>query len=321
MARSRTSARRGDTWRAAPLSRVMLVLASVMSVALVSCGPVSEDELATQLTLDSARALIKDLTAQRDAAMKSDSATASVLLGVDSALKGASSGKVTIQQGSPCAGGAECASTREAALRTAVQNIVAQLKSTQTRLAAAQSSAAVAREDSVTRMQAAQLQAVVDTLVKTANARLAQLDSLRDELDQLAADTVDASVELDSLRQLLAAISATDDSVFWTAGTRDQLIKLGAVAERGGTFLTFGFGKTLVPLANPPLTGWHAIRKSRDSVLALPMADKWYSVVSAHPATLLGADRSKNDLVGGKVHIASPNDFWRTSRYLILEQR
>lgn len=321
MASSRTTGRSAGARRTAPRTRVMLVLASVLTVAIASCGPVSEDELATQLTLDSARALIKDLTAQRDAAMKSDSATASVLLGVDSALAVASAGKVAIQQGSPCTSGAECASAREAALRTAVQNIVAQLKATQTRLAAAQTSAAVAREDSVTRLQAAQLQAVVDTLIKTANARLAQLDSLRDELEQLAADTVDASAELDSLRQVLATVSASDDSVFWTAGTKEQLIKLGAVAERGGTFLTFGFGKTLVPLANPPLTGWHIIRKSRDSVLALPMADKWYSVVSTHPATLLGADRSKDDLVGGKVHITTPNDFWRTSRYLIFEQR
>lgn len=311
---------------AIPAARRLLAVsvattAVLLTTALASCGPVSDVQLANQQTLDSVSAQVQRLARERDSALQMASAANTLLRSLDTTLSQVNAGGMKVQVSSACAAQGECASQREAALRDAVATIVAQLKDTQKRLAAAQTSGAVAHEDSIMKSQATQLQNVVNLLTQTAATRLAQLDSLRTELDSLQADTEDASTQVDSLKQVLAALRAADDSVFVLAKSRDQLITLGAAELKGGTFLTFGFGKTLVPVANPTLTGWSVKSRSRDTVIALPSATKWYALVSAHPLTLITADKTKGTLVSGKLHISTPSEFWATSRYLIFEEK
>jgi hypothetical protein len=313
------------TARAVPRVRLFAVslamtLACVPAM-LASCGPVSEGGLVDRLLLDSMSAQMQRLAAERDSALHVAGVASTLLLSLDSTLAQVNIGSPSVQMGSACANQGECASQREIALRDAVQKIVGQLKDTQKRLAAAQTSAALDREDSTMKAQAAQLQAVVEALTQTAALRLAQLDSLRTELESLETESEDVSTRVDSLTKVLASLRASDDSVFMLAKPRDQLITLGAAELKGGTFLTFGFGKTLVPVANPSLSGWSVKSRVLDTIIPLPKVDKWYALVSAHPLAFITADHTKGTLVKGKLHITSPQQFWGTSRYLIFEEK
>jgi len=308
-----------------PRARLLAVTVAVTLASLpalvASCGPVSDAGMANQKVLDSVSAQVQQLAHERDSALQVAAVANTLLRSLDSTLAQVNIGSTSVQMGSACADQGECASQREIALRDAVQKIVGQLKETQKRLAAARTSAALAREDSTIKAQAAQLQAVVDALTQTAALRLAQLDSLHAELASLETEYEDDSTRADSLTKVLASLRASDDSVFLLAKPRDQLITLGAAELKGGTFLTFGFGKTLVPVANPSLSGWTVKSRLRDTVIALPKVDKWYALVSAHPLALITADKTKGTLVGGKLHITSPQQFWGTSRYLIFEEK
>ena len=118
-------------------------------------------------------------------------------------------------------------------------------------------------------------------------------------------------------------MAAAADSVFVIAAPKADLMKAGAVQARGGLFITFGFGKALVPIGVPPSPAkpWRVLSKRDSTVLVLPRADRWYEVLSAHPVALLKADREKDNLKQGTLRIASPAEFWRASRYLVLQER
>jgi hypothetical protein len=209
-----------------------------------------------------------------------------------------------------CVDDSECSNT-SLNLTSEIRAVVDRLAMTQARLREVETEGTALRMDS-SRVREALLQ-----------ASIAALQTSNDTLHQSASRDADSIQSLNAWIALLQrqqdSTRMSHDSVFVIAARREDLLRLGAVVQRGGVA---GLGSILVPEANPPLdSSWSRILASRDSTFKLPRGDRWYRVVSTHPLSLLRADRVDGALLGGTLRIYDARTFWSASRFLILEEK
>jgi archaellum component FlaC len=117
----------------------------------------------------------------------------------------------------------------------------------------------------------------------------------------------------------VAHLTAYKNRVYYAIGTKDELIKNGVVIKEGSKFLFFG-GTRLEPARRPNLDAFTMIDKTQTLSIPLPRTDKSYKIVSRQSSDYLAGDVSEKGEVKGVVEITSPEDFWSTSKYLILVQ-
>ena len=130
-------------------------------------------------------------------------------------------------------------------------------------------------------------------------------------------DTLDK--ERTTLRGSVARLTTYKNTVYFAVGTKDELIKNGVVTKEGSKFLVFG-GTRLEPARDLNTAAFTAIDKTQTLSIALPRTDKKYKIISRQSPSFLAGDVSKKGEVRGVVEIASPEEFWLPSRYLILVQ-
>jgi predicted nucleic acid-binding Zn-ribbon protein len=141
-----------------------------------------------------------------------------------------------------------------------------------------------------------------------------QIALLTGRLDTLGQETV---ILMGSIRNL----TSYKNTVYYVAGTKDELIEKGVVTKEGSKFLIFG-GTRLEPARNLNHAAFTRIDKTQTLSIPLPRTDKKYKIVSRQsPAYLTGAVTEKGEVTGGVVEIHSPEEFWATSKYLILVQK
>jgi len=310
-------------------ARTLNLVVVLLALVLAACGQAKgsaalrqgDSSIAARDSASTARdselVALRAIVWQRDRAVTDVRELAKLVAQIDSEVARAQDISPIIPTEVACEDDVECAQSQFRQLRTQVRMLVDRLALTQTRFrAAARANEATTAEDSLLRAQTSQLQALVNRLADAAGRQVLMLDSLRTRVDRMEQDS---SVQF-ALRARLDSVTAGDDSVFLMAAPKTQLLMAGAVQERGGTLLTLGLGKTLVPVGDPPPRGWQVLSKKRDTVLMLPHPGKWYSVVSPHPVSLLRAERSDKDLRSGTVRIITPSVFWSSSRYLILQE-
>jgi hypothetical protein len=140
-----------------------------------------------------------------------------------------------------------------------------------------------------------------------------QIASLNEQVDTLGKETV-------SLRGSVRSLTSYKNTVYYVAGTKDELLKSGVVTKEGSKFLIFG-GTRLEPARNLDPDAFIAIDKTQTLSIPLPRTDKKYKIISRQsPVHLTGGVSEKGELTGGVVEIQSPEQFWSPSRFLILVQ-
>jgi hypothetical protein len=139
-----------------------------------------------------------------------------------------------------------------------------------------------------------------------------QIASLSGRIDTL-------SLEKGWLIDTVAHLTQYKNRVYYAVGTKDELIKNGVVIKEGSKFLFFG-GTRLEPARRPNLDAFTMIDKTQTLSIPLPRNDKKYKIVSRQSPDFLTGDVTEKGEVKGVVEIASPEDFWSASKYLILVQ-
>ena len=89
--------------------------------------------------------------------------------------------------------------------------------------------------------------------------------------------------------------------------------------REGSKFLFFG-GTRLEPARRPNLDAFTMIDKTQTLSIPLPRTDKKYKIVSRQSPEFLTGDVTEKGEVKGVVEIASPEEFWSASKFLILVQ-
>jgi hypothetical protein len=141
----------------------------------------------------------------------------------------------------------------------------------------------------------------------------------RTQIATLAGQVDDLNFTAASLRDTVGHLTAYKNRVYYAIGTKDELLRSGVVTKEGSKFLIFG-GTRLEPARKPNLDAFTMIDKTQTLSIPLPRTDKKYKIVSRQSPEYLAGEVSEKGQLKGVVEIASPEDFWSASKYLILVQ-
>jgi hypothetical protein len=145
-----------------------------------------------------------------------------------------------------------------------------------------------------------------------------EIASLTEERDTVRAYNVRLEGDKTALADTVSTLTEYKNTVYVAAGSKKELLDKGLAVNEGSKFLFFG-GKKLLPARSLTPEGFETINKVRDNVIPLPKPDRSYRIVSRHsPQYLVEGSASKDGKVKGELHIASPEEFWAVSKYLIL---
>jgi hypothetical protein len=212
---------------------------------------------------------------------------------------------------------------RKAALER-VQQVIARLNESETKLSATEARAKSSRQRNTRLLaQIASFKKTIEDLRTTAEQQKTDYEAqLADKNTQIAT----LASRVDTLNTVKAALTDTvsnltsyKNTVYYAVGTKDELIKKGVITKEGSKFLVFG-GTRLEPARNLNPEAFTAIDKTQNTSIALPRTDKKYKIISRQSPTYLGSGVTDDGKVKGTVEIAHPEEFWSASKYLILVQ-
>jgi chromosome segregation ATPase len=171
--------------------------------------------------------------------------------------------------------------------------------------------------------------AVYDSMVAQYRTMMAdqrtQIETLTAQLDTLQAERTRLVFEKASLDSAVTDLTVQTNTVYFTAGTKQELLKRGVAKEEGGARVLGIFGKagrTLVPAAELQEEDFATLDKRTALEITFPKADKPYSIVSPHSVKYVQPQPDKDGKIrGGKIVISDPQAFWEQSKFLILVER
>jgi hypothetical protein len=141
-----------------------------------------------------------------------------------------------------------------------------------------------------------------------------QIAFLTGRIDTLGQET---AILMGSIRNL----TSYKNTVYYVAGTKNELLEKEVVTKEGSKFLIFG-GTRLEPARNLNHAAFTPIDKTKTLSIPLPRTDKKYKIISRQSTAYLTGDvTEKGEVKGGVVEIQSPEEFWAASKYLILVEK
>lgn len=160
---------------------------------------------------------------------------------------------------------------------------------------------------------------------RTLENQRATIAALNDRVNLLEEQNVQLVASVDTLSTKLTTLKAETNTVYYTVGTKQELIDRGVVTKEGGARFLFIFGKrgeTLVPSRELDPSEFTAIDKDQITRITLPDSTSEYVIASRHPTDLLTAEQLENGKIKGSfIQIEAPEQFWKNSKFLIVVQK
>ena len=212
---------------------------------------------------------------------------------------------------------------RKAAL-VRVKAVIAKLNESEAKLAQTETRAKQSRQRNARLLaQIESYKKTIEDLKSTAEQQRtdyeAQIATLAGRVDTLTTENTTLSTQKAALSDTVVNLTAYKNTVYYAAGTKDELIKKGVITKEGSKFLIFG-GTRLEPARNLKPEAFTAIDKVTNTSIPLPRTDKQYKIISRQSPTYLAPGIAKDGKITGTVDIAQPEEFWSPSKYLILVQ-
>ncbi len=220
---------------------------------------------------------------------------------------------------------------RDRAARTAalerVQALVARLNETEQRLEQSTTRArSLSSRNTGLLRQIEEYKASIDSLQATAlrtetelrgviDSQSVQIAGLNGQLD--TARVVNAQLTSDkvALQDTVGNLTSYKNTVYYIAGTEEELLQKGVVVKEGKKFLFFG-GKQLHPARSLDPSVFTPMDKTTATAISLPAGE--YKMVSRQDLSFADSTSVRDGKVTGTLLIAQPEQFWAGSKYLIL---
>ncbi len=210
---------------------------------------------------------------------------------------------------------------RQAALER-IQLAVTRLNEAEAQLAKAQQRIrALSRNETRLLAQVSEYEASLANLKETLAQREAELLGI---IEQQEGEITTLAGRVDTLTMTAAALSDTvlnmttyQNTAYYVAGTKDELIKQGVLVEEGSKFLFFG-SKWLEPARELNLDAFTPIDIVGQTVILLPDGEREYRIVTRQNTSFADSASVREGKVRGEIRIMSPRGFWGPSRFLIL---
>ena len=126
---------------------------------------------------------------------------------------------------------------------------------------------------------------------------------------------------IDSLGTEMSTLGARHYKAYYVIGTEKELMEKGLVVKEGGANLLIAHpGKTLVPARVLNADEFTAIDQRETKLIQVPDSTRRYRIVSRQ--TLDAAEVPWRDATTfkGNLAIARPDEFWASSRFLIVQK-
>jgi hypothetical protein len=296
------------------------ILYTVPLVLALACNQNKEE-------LTKALADAQSLAAEKDSLITEVLETSKFVNGVNEELAKARTALVTSGTANESGSPAERDRAARAAAIERVQALVGRLNETEQRLEqSTQRARSLAGRNGKLLKQIEEYKASVDSLQVTAQRYLSVIDSQSTQIAGLNQSLDTARFQNESLTTRTVALTDTvtelthyKNTVYYVAGTEEELIKKGVVVKEGSKFLFFG-GKQLHPARNLDSSAFTPLDKTQALTIDLPENHE-YKLVSRQD--LAAADSSSlkdGKVVVGQLRISEPETFWAPSKYLILVQ-
>ena len=190
-----------------------------------------------------------------------------------------------------------------------VDALVTRARTTATQLASAQ------KENAELRVKAESDAQLVTELGATLQRQQASIDGLQVRVDSLNGVTRD-------LEGRLTTLASAANKVYYVVGTEDELVKRGIVVREGGAnLLVVRPGRTLQTARSLDPAAFTPVDQRQVQEIAVPDTTRRYAVVSRQSLDYADvADRDRTTF-RGNLKITKPDEFWASSRYLVLVAR
>lgn len=285
------------------------------ALAALAAGCVSKSEYDKQLQQ------VASISAEKDSLLKEVAATSTFITEVNAELDQVKSGRPVaavaggdMEQLSPM--------QQREALAARVKGLTERLRESEERLAASRRRVSQLTANNATMSaQMASFDSTIKRFQVIIDSQKAEIVALLDQVGSLTAENQalrETNVQLESQRSQLsaeaAALTTEQNTVYWVAGKKEDLLKRGIIEQRGGML---GLGKTAV-LARTLETGeFTAIDRTQVREIPLPNPARTYRIITTND--LAGLDAAPADgKFKGSLRIAAPEVFWRPSKFLVL---
>jgi hypothetical protein len=206
-----------------------------------------------------------------------------------------------------------------------IQQVIARLNESETKLTATENRAKNAKIKNARLLaQIATYKQTIEDLKTAAEQQRAEHEAIiadqKTQIATLAGQVDNLNLDNASLRDTVVHLTKYKNRVYYAVGTKDELLESGVVTKEGSKFLFFG-GTRLEPARKLNLEAFTTIDKTQTLSIPLPRTDKKYKIVSRQSPEYLAGDVSEKGEVKGVVEIASPEEFWSASKFLILVQK
>jgi hypothetical protein len=262
--------------------------------------------------------------AQKDSLLTEVLETTQFVSDLNSELAKAKAMSVAGEGGDPGVPGAQQDRVERQATLERIQSVIARLNESETRLIATENKAKNAKIRNARLLaQISTYKQTIEDLKTAAEQQRAENEAIiadqRNQIASLSGQVDNLNVTAASLRDTVVHLTAYKNRVYYAVGTKDELIREGVVTKEGSKFLIFG-GTRLEPARKPNLDAFTMIDKTQTLSIPLPRTDKKYKIVSRQSPEYLTGEVTEKGEVRGVVEIASPEEFWSASKFLILVQ-
>jgi hypothetical protein len=301
------------------MRRILLVVPLVLALACTN-----KEELAKAL------ADAQSLAAEKDSLITEVLETSKFVNGVNEELAKARTALVTTSTATESGTPAERDRAARAAALERVQALVGRLNETEQRLEqSTQRARSLSGRNSTLLKQIEEYKASVDSLKVTAqrtetelrgviDSQSVQIAGLNQQLDTVKAENATLSMEKGALKDTVVDLTHYKNTVYYVAGTEEELLQKGVIVKEGKKFLFFG-GRQLHPARSLDSSVFTPLDKTQATTIDLP-ADHEYKLVSRQDIAAVDTTSLKDGKVAGQLRIQAPETFWAPSKYLILVQ-
>jgi chromosome segregation ATPase len=289
-----------------------LILAGSLALAATAC--VSKSEYDRQMEQVAA------ISAEKDSLLNEVVQTSQFIAEVSTELDMVRSGSATVAAKGEME--AMSPSQQRTALAERVRGLTDRLRESEERLAQSRRRVAGLTSNNAT-LQAQMVsfdstiksfQLLIDTQKAEIAALVEQVQSLTIANETLRVTNVALTQERDDLTAQKTMLTTEQNTVYWVAGTKDELRRRGIIELRGGML---GIGRTPVPARTLDVSDFTAMDRTAMSEIPLPDSTKSYRIITTNDVT--GLDSAPTDgKFKGALRISSPEVFWRPSRFLVL---
>ena len=162
------------------------------------------------------------------------------------------------------------------------------------------------------------LRVVIESQKTEITALSEQVLGLQQANVALAASRDTLATQKEQLVSTVSTMTAEANKAYYVIGTEKDLMAKGIAIKTGG-FL--GFGKTLAPARALKEQDFTEIDRMRDSTISFPKSDKKYTILSRQNPQFLAVAPDKNNEIRTGLKVASPEQFWGASKFLIVVEK